>query len=427
MNERAARAIADCRRIALMTEEPGRTTRRFLTEPTHAVHALLRERMEAIGMKVAVDAVGNLRGLWRPKGAGPNRLILGSHIDTVPDAGAFDGVLGVMLAIEWVDIARELRLPLTIEVIAFSEEEGVRYGVPFLGSRAVTGTFDERMLAYEDADGVRMDEAIRAFGLDPAKIADAALDEQVLGFVEIHIEQGPVLEAEGVPLAVVEGIAGQTRLGLRFTGQANHAGTTPMNLRRDALAAAAEWITTVETLIREAAAERDPVLKSPSSAVMRPGEPGLVATVGKIEIEPNAGNVIPGVVSVSLDLRCMSNRSRSHWTTELIGDARAIARKRNIEFEWVKKLDQRRVDMDQHLSLRLKVAVEAAGFPLETMPSGAGHDAMVMAARVPAAMLFLRSPGGISHHPSESVLEADVEASLNVGREFLLRLAKEIS
>ena len=416
MKERAARAIADCRRIALMTEEPGRTTRRFLTEPTHTVHALLRERMEALAMKVMVDAVGNMRGLWRPKGAGARRLIVGSHVDTVPNAGAFDGVLGVMLAIEWVGIARELRLPLAIEVIAFSEEEGMRYGVPFLGSRAVTGIFDTTMLAYEDAGGVRMDDAIRAFGLDPAKIADAALDEQVLGFVEIHIEQGPVLETEGLPLAVVEGISGQTRLGLRFTGQANHAGTTPMNLRRDALAAAAEWITTVETQVREAAVEQSPLLK----------ESGLVATVGKIEIEPNAGNVIPGVVSVSLDLRCMSNRSRSHWTTELISDARAIARKRNIELEWVKKMDQRRVDMDQYLSLRLKLAVEAAGFPLRTIPSGAGHDAMVMAARVPTAMLFLRSPGGISHHPSESVLESDVEASLNVGREFLLRLAKEV-
>jgi allantoate deiminase len=406
MKDRAARAIAECKHIATMSEEPGRITRRFLTSPMHAVHAYLRARMEALGMTVEVDAVGNLRGLWQPLDTTSKRLVLGSHIDTVPDAGAFDGVLGVTLALEWVGLAQDLGLPLAIEVIAFSEEEGVRYGVPFLGSRAVAGIFDQKMLAYEDADGIRMDDAIRAFGLDPSKIGEAALDENALGFIEIHIEQGPVLEAEGLQLAVVEGITGQTRLGLRFTGQANHAGTTPMHLRRDALAAAAEWISTVEATARK--------------------EEGLVATVGKIALEPNAGNVIPGVVSLSLDIRHMSNRKRSWWATELIRDARSIAHRRGIEFEWVKKMDERRVDMDKYLSLRLKVAVESAGFPLKTMASGAGHDAMVMAARVPTAMLFLRSPGGISHHPDETVLLEDVEASLLVGREFLLRLASDV-
>jgi allantoate deiminase len=411
MKERAERAIADCKRIALMTEEPGRTTRRFLTEPTHAVHALLRERMEALGMKVAVDAVGNLRGRWRPRGAGAKRLMLGSHIDTVPDAGAFDGVLGVMLAIEWVGIARELRLPLAIEVIAYSEEEGMRYGVPFLGSRAVTGMFDAAMLKWRDADGVTMDAAMRAFGLNPAKIKDAAIGDDVLGFVELHIEQGPVLEAEGIPVAVVECITGQTRLNLRFTGQANHAGTTPMHLRRDALAAAAEWITKVERQIRKAASTTDP---------------GIVATVGRIVVGPNAGNVIAGSSEVSFEMRYGASAARHRWTKKLIADATAIAKKRRIGFEWTEKLDQNTVRMDRGLLAKLKSAVKACGYPVRTIPSGAGHDAMVMAARVPTAMLFLRSPGGISHHPTESVLEADVEASLNVGREFLMRMAKEV-
>ncbi len=399
-----------------MTEEPGRTTRRFLTEPTHAVHALLRERMEALGMWVAVDAVGNLRGLWKPRGAGAkglirNRLILGSHIDTVPDAGAFDGVLGVMLAIEWVGIARELRLPLAIEVIAFSEEEGMRYGVPFLGSRAVTGTFDATMLKWRDADGVTMDAAMRGFGLNPAEIKDAAIGDDVIGFVELHIEQGPVLEAEGIPVAVVEGITGQTRLNLRFAGQANHAGTTPMHLRRDALAAAAEWISKVEKQIRKAAATTDP---------------GIVATVGRIVAEPNAGNVIAGSVEVSFEIRYGSSVARHRWTKKLIADAEAMAKRRGIGFEWIEKLDQATVRMDRELSAMLKSAVKACGYGAKTMPSGAGHDAMVMAAKVPTAMLFLRSPGGISHHPTESVLEADVEASLNVGREFLIRLANGV-
>ena len=399
--KRARAAIAECRLLAAMSEEPGRTTRRFLTPPVAAVHAHLRARMEGLGMSVRIDAVGNLRGLWQPEGAAGKRLLLGSHIDTVPDAGAFDGVLGVVLALEWVRIARELQIPLAIEVIAFSEEEGVRYGVPFLGSRAAAGIFDLKMLAYEDADGVRMDDAIRGFGLDPGKIGEAVLDDNVLGYVEIHIEQGPVLEAEGLSLAVVEGIVGQSRLGFRFTGQANHAGTTPMHLRRDALAAAAEWIIAVEATAR--------------------ATEGLAATVGKIAAEPNAGNVISGVVDVSLDIRHMSDSVRTDAVQESIRSAQAITHRRGLEVEWVEKMTERSVTMDRILSSDLMAAVEAAGFPAKKMPSGAGHDAMVMAQRVPAAMLFLRSPGGISHHPAEAVLEEDVEAVLNTGS-FFLRL-----
>src|SRR5208337_3381034 len=236
------------RQIAQMSEEPGRITRRFLTAPVHDVHALLRSRMESLGMTVYVDAAGNLRGLWKPLGARGKRLILGSHIDTVPDAGAFDGVLGVTLALELVALAKELELALAIEVIAFSEEEGVRFGVPFLGSRAVAGRFDPALLSLKDSDGVSLDEVIRGFGLDPGRIDEAGVDDGALAFVEFHIEQGPVLEAEGLSVAAVTGIVGQTRLSLEFAGHANHAGTTPMHLRRDALAAAAEWINSVEAL-----------------------------------------------------------------------------------------------------------------------------------------------------------------------------------
>jgi len=399
---RAAAAIAECRLIATMSEEPGRTTRRFLTPPVAQVHAHLRGRMEALGMTVTVDAAGNLRGLWKPTDGDHKRLILGSHIDTVPDAGAFDGVLGVVLALEWVRAAQALGMPRPIEVIAFSEEEGVRYQVPFLGSRAVAGIFDQKMLACEDAEGVRMDDAIRAFGLDPARISEARAEDDVLGFVELHIEQGPVLEAEGLALAVVQGIAGQSRLGLRFTGQANHAGTTPMHLRRDALAAAAEWMCAVEATAREAK--------------------GLVATVGKIALEPNAGNVIPGVVSVSLDVRHLRNRERIHYVQEFTRTATDIAHKRGLELEWVQKMSERTVHMDPLLSADLEAAVEAAGHPARRIPSGAGHDSMVMATRFPTAMLFLRSPGGISHHPAEKVLEDDVEAAIKVGEFFMRRM-----
>ena len=187
MRERVLRAIAECRLIATMTEEPGRITRRFLTPPMHDVHAHLRARMEALGMAVQVDAAGNLRGLCQPEGAQGKRLLLGSHIDTVPDAGAFDGVLGVTVALELVGIAQELELPLALEVIAFSDEEGVRYGVPFLGSRAVAGRFDDTLLALVDAEGIPMEAAMRGFGLDPVKIGNAAMNVDALGFLEIHI------------------------------------------------------------------------------------------------------------------------------------------------------------------------------------------------------------------------------------------------
>jgi len=426
MRDRALRAIAECRHIATMTEErgtegrgtkergagdwgnatPERITRRFLTPPMHDVHRHLRARMEQMGMAVHVDAAGNLRGLWRPPGAGKSRLLIGSHIDTVPDAGAFDGVLGVALALEWALIAQELGLALAIEVIAFSEEEGVRFGAPFLGSRAVAGRFDTAVLTLTDDEGITVDAAMRAFGLDPAQIGDAAMDEDTIGFLEIHIEQGPVLEAEGLGVAAVTGIVGQTRLNLAFGGQANHAGTTPMHLRRDALAAAAEWITAVESIARST--------------------DGLVATVGRVSVEPNAGNVVPGFVQVSLDVRHAHDATRVSAVEELVARAGEIAVLRRLTLERTDRLDQRAVPMDERLTALLNDAIQSAGYPAKAMPSGAGHDAMVMAARVPTAMLFLRSPGGISHHPVEAVLEEDVEAAVHIGREFLLRLAREV-
>lgn len=406
MRDRAQMAIEECRLIATMTEEPGRITRRFLTPPMHQVHAHLRGRMEALGMSVHVDAAGNLRGLWRPERVSGKRLLLGSHIDTVPDAGAFDGVLGVTLALEWVGMAQELSLPMAIEVIAFSEEEGVRYGLPYLGSRAVAGRFDASLLAMADADGITVDAALRAFGLDPARIGETVVKNDAICFVEIHIEQGPLLEAEGLSVAAVTGIVGQTRLTVTFTGQANHAGTAPMHLRRDALAAAAEWISAVETLAQNTA--------------------GLAATVGRVSVEPNVGNVVAGVVRASLDVRHAHDDIRLAAVQELLDRASAIAARRRLTLGLTGQLDQPAVPMDERLTALMGAAIEAAGYPLKTMPSGAGHDAIVMAGRLPTTMLFLRSPGGISHHPAEAVRKEDVEATLHVGREFLLRLANQV-
>ncbi|HUN85663.1 MAG TPA: allantoate amidohydrolase [Terracidiphilus sp.] len=403
MRERALHAVAECRHLATMTEEPGRITRRFLTPPVHDVHAHFGSRMHAKGMSTRVDAAGNLRGIWQPQGLSGKRMILGSHIDTVPDAGAFDGILGVTLALELVGIAQEDALPLAIEVIAFSEEEGVRFGVPFIGSRAVAGRFDSALLALQDTSGTTMEAAIREFGLNPGEINAAALDDETLGFLEIHIEQGPVLESEGLSVAAVTGIVGQSRLKVDFIGQANHAGTTPMHLRRDALAGAAEWVVEVE----------QQALRTE----------GLLATVGKIVTTPNAGNVIAGREQLILDVRHPHDAARLNAVDSLLSAANAIAERRTLALQSTCTLDQPAVSMDERLTAYLSESMEVEGFPGKRMPSGAGHDAMVMAGRVPAAMLFLQSPGGVSHNPAESVRDEDVEAALRVGRKFLERMA----
>jgi allantoate deiminase len=406
MRERAQRAIAECRHIATMSEETGRITRRFLTPPMREVHSHLRHRMEAMGMTVRWDGVGNLRGIWLPEHSQGKRLIMGSHIDTVADAGAFDGVLGVFLALECVDMARELKLPFPIEVIAFCEEEGVRFGVPFIGSRAVAGRFDPALLVLTDADGITLEAAIREFELDPACIEEAAIGDDVLGMLEMHIEQGPVLEAENLSVAAVDAIAGQSRYEIEFRGRANHAGTTPMRLRHDALAGAAEWIAAVETL----------AVKTE----------GLVATVGRARVEPNIGNVIAGAALLSLDVRHLKDSVRKQAVERLLKEADAIAAHRGLSVQCTRQMDQAAVPMDERMTAFVAEAIEAAGMPQKRMTSGAGHDAMVMAARLPTAMLFLRSPGGISHHPAESVRLEDVEAALEVGRKFLQRLAAEV-
>lgn len=388
-----------------MSEEPDRTTRRFLTPPVRQVHAHLRERMETLGMAVRVDAAGNLRGVWQPANAAGKRLLTGSHIDTVPDAGAYDGVLGVVLALEWVELARESKAPYAVEVIAFSEEEGVRFGVPFLGSRAVAGRFDTSLLTLKDGDGRSLEDVLRGFDLDPQQMSEAEAKDDAIGFVEVHIEQGPVLEAEELSVAAVTGVVGQSRLALEFAGQANHAGTTPMKLRHDALAGAAEWIGAVERL----ALQTD----------------GLVATVGKIAASPNAGNVIAGTARLTLDVRHAHDAIRLGSVEELIESANGIAARRGLAVQSTKSLDQPAVSMDERLTAFLTESIVAEGHPGKQMFSGAGHDAMVMAARVPTAMLFLRSPGGVSHNPAETVRIEDAEAALHVGRRFLERLAAE--
>ena len=396
--------VERCRQLARYTAEPGFITRTFLSEPMRCVHADLRAWMQQAGMNVHVDAAGNLRGLYGGARVDAPRLIIGSHLDTVPHAGAFDGILGVVLGVALVEALGGRRLGFGIEVVGFSEEEGVRFGLPFIGSRALVGSLDDALLARRDADGMSVADAIRAFGLNPAAIGEARVSGAMLGYLEFHIEQGPVLESLHLPLGVVTSIAGQSRLEIRFEGKANHASTTPMHLRRDALAGAAEWIGAVEL---EAASV-----------------PSLVATVGKIEAHPGAGNVIAGSVRMSLDVRHTNDEVRAGAVKHLLDSAQKIVARRGLASSSELRLDQAAVAMDARLIEMLGRAVRAAGYTDHRMHSGAGHDAMMMAERMPAAMLFLRSPGGISHHPDEAVLEADVAAALATGLQFIEQLER---
>lgn len=399
-----------CDLLGAFTEIPGQITRPFLCPSAHDVHAALSEWLTDAGCsEVRVDAIGNLIG----RRTVPNApaLVMGSHLDTVPNAGRYDGILGVLLGIATLEALWQTPLPFALEVVGFSEEEGVRFGVPYLGSRAYAGSFDSALGERRDANGVSVAEAISAFGLDPEKVPGAARpSSELLGYIEAHVEQGPVLERGGKPLGVADAIAGQSRLVLRFTGRAGHAGTTPMgggNRRRDALAGAAEFI-----LAAESAGE---------------STPDLVATVGRINALPGAGNVIPGDVELSLDVRHAEDVVRTTVVQELRQKASQIALQRGLQFTVLSEMHQAAVPLDANFCARLAQAVETVTEqPCPRLISGAGHDAGILAPYTPTALLFVRSPkAGLSHHPDEAVGLEDVEAALRVLVAFVLRLAED--
>jgi len=405
--ESAREVIRRCRMLAACSDDPGFTTRTFLSDSMRKVHGMLGVWMTAAGMDVRVDPAGNLRGVYAGASTDARRLLVGSHLDTVPHAGAFDGVLGVVIGVSLVEALHGTRLPYGIEVIGFSDEEGVRFGVPFIGSRALVGELDASLLAVQDPDGVSVAQAIRNFKLDPSRMADARADANPLGYVEFHIEQGPLLESADCPVAVVDRISGRTATDVTFVGAAGHAGTTPMSGRRDAVAGAAEWIGCVEALAC--------------------GTKGLLATNGRIDAEPGAANVIAGRCRLTLDVRHSNDTIRAAAVERLRLEAEEIGARRRLQVEWTLRLDQSAAPMDPQLVAVLARALEAAGAPMTVMSSGAGHDAMVLAAYMPAAMLFIRTPGGISHHPDESVNEGDVAFALATGMNFLNELAASIS
>lgn len=407
----SARTVMErCDILGSYSEEPDRLTRPFASQAMRQVNEAVASWMHAAGMTVQQDKVGNLIGRYEASQAGAKTLLLGSHLDTVRDAGKYDGPLGVMIAIACVErlYARRERLPFAIEVLGFADEEGLRYHSAYIGSRAVAGTFDPEALHLTDADGITMAEAIHAFGGDPDPRALQTARwqrDELLAYCEVHIEQGPVLEASNLPVAVVSAIAGQNRITIRFTGEAGHAGTVPMSLRHDALCAGAEFVLAVETVARSL--------------------PGLVATVGQVSVLPGASNVIPGQVTLSLDVRHQDDTVREQANRQLEERAREIGAARHVSADWQMLQGHGAVPCAARLSRLLAQAIEEMGYQLLSLPSGAGHDAATVSSLTDIAMLFVRCRGGISHNPAESVTSEDVEVAIQVLERFLLFLSKE--
>ena len=407
---RLVRRLDDLGRVS---DEPDRLARTFLSPAMKRANALVAEWMKEAGLKVRQDAVGNLIGRVGGAGRGAKTLLLGSHLDTVLDAGRFDGALGVLLPIVALGELRRrgVRLPFAVEVLGFSEEEGVRFASAYLGSKGFTGRLRAADLKLRDARGISVGETLaRLSGQRSGRIAlpgAAHRRKDLLGYVEVHIEQGPVLEARKLAVGVVSGIAGQTRARLAFRGRAGHAGTTPMGLRRDALAGAAAFVLAAEACAR--------------------GDPSLVATVGSLLVSPGASNVIPADAVLTLDVRHPRDPARRQALRQLFARARRIARERQLTLEWRQTQDDDAVACSRPLTALLARSVRAQQGRSVELTSGAGHDGVVMSAMASIAMLFVRCRGGLSHHADEYAAPADVEVALRVIVDFLERLAATIA
>ncbi|WP_425399306.1 Zn-dependent hydrolase [Aeoliella sp.] len=403
----AQSVLARCDELGQCSSEPGRITRLYLDEPMRAVHVRLSEWMHQAGLSPHVDNAGNCIG--RLRGHREEKvLLIGSHLDSVPGAGRYDGVLGVLIAVAVSELLADHQLPFHLDVIGFSEEEGVRFKMPYLGSAAVAGRFDPAWLLREDEQRITMRDAMSSFGLSPDDLDSCRYHtDQVIGYIEPHLEQGPVLERSGQPLGVVTGIVGQSRLQLAFRGEAGHAGTAPMAGRRDALVAASAFIQEV----RNTALNID----------------GLKATVGSMRVHPNTPNVIPGSVELTLDIRHLADDVRNHGVETLVAAGHRSAEAEGCTFEVLEETSQHSVNADAQLMSMLTDAVNECCAGPVLLESGAGHDAVIMGQHFPMAMLFLRHPGGVSHHPDERVELDDVAVAIEVLGRYVLRLAEQFT
>jgi len=389
----AALILERCDDLAGLSSQPERLERVHLSPEHKAANALVAQWMEEAGLSTWQDAAGNQCGRREGTEPGLPALLLGSHIDTVPDAGRYDGMLGVLLAIAVANRLRDVPLPFALEVVAFSDEEGTRFGTALLGSRALAGTWNDDWWNLTDADGITLFEAFQDFGLDPARLPGAfRRPEQLVGYLEAHIEQGPILDDADRRLAVVTSIAGARRFALTITGHAGHAGT-PYDRRRDALAAASELVLEIERLAKQQ---------------------GVLATVGKLEVFPGGLNVIPGRVEFTLDLRAEFDTDREECLRLVHESGEEIARRRDVSLHVSELYRADAVACDLDLRAAFEAGIRSTG---DASPmafwSRAGHDGMAVSAVAPVGMLFLRCKDGVSHHPDESVTRADVAAALD--------------
>ena len=397
--------LARCSELDAISASPTWLERTHLTPEHRRANALAGAWMEQAGLLVWQDAAGNICG--RREGATPGQpaLLLGSHLDTVPDAGSYDGMLGVLMAIAVAERLRDHPLPFALEVIGFSDEEGARFGKALLGSQAVAGTWDDAWWDLRDRDDVTLHQAFLAFGLDPRRVGEAARrPDELVGYLEAHIEQGPYLEAADASLGHVTTIAGARRFRLSVTGEARHAGGTPYERRRDALLGASEMVVAVERLAREA---------------------GTIATVGRIEVQPGAVNVIAGRADLSLDLRAATDAERDRSWNEIERELLAVCERRDLRLDVVETHRARAAPCAAWLTDAVVAGIRTTG---DDTPMGlwsrAGHDAMAIAAITDIAMLFVRCHDGISHHPDESVREVDVARGLDAFEQAVLEVAR---
>jgi len=392
--------------LAALSESEHGLTRRFATPEHRQANDLVAGWMRQAGMSVHEDAIGNVIGRYEGVTPGAPAIMLGSHLDTVVMAGKYDGMLGVLCGLACVEhlAANEQRLPQAIEIIGFADEEGVRYQSTFLGSRAVTGEFDFGQLDRLDKDGISMRDALDAFGKNPDELAGAVRQPaEIAAYLEVHIEQGPVLEQEGLGVGVVTAIAGATRMVVTLTGEAGHAGTVPMTLRRDALVAAAECICGIEKICT--------------------GPTDLVGTVGAIQAEPGAGNVIPGRVEFAIDIRAAEDTRRRAAVEAVIAHLHSVCEQRKLGITIDIVHDESSEVCDNALIGHISDAIASCQPRVLALTSGAGHDAMVMTHLTAAGLIFVRCAGGISHNPAESITLEDAV----LGAEVMLQSVLNVS
>jgi hydantoinase/carbamoylase family amidase len=395
-------------RLAQWSEIPNGLACSYLSPAHRAVAAEIESLMRAAGLRSEIDALGNVIGRYAAADPAARSLIVASHYDTVRDAGKYDGRLGVLTALAVAERLRQLgaRLPFHLDVMAFSEEEGVRFGSSFLGSSAVAGRFDPALLARCDAGGQTLAAAMRDAGLDPGQIPRLARRADALaGYLEVHIEQGPILLDAGLPVGIVSAIAGAVRCEIAISGTAGHAGTVPMAQRHDAAAAAAELVLFVEQRCAQT--------------------PSLVGTVGRLHVPGGAINVIPGRCELTLDIRAADDATRDAALADILAQMRRIAARRGVEVESREVQRTPAVQCSQRLQALLREAVARAGLVPLTLTSGAGHDAMMFDGLTEVAMLFVRcGNGGASHCPAEIVSAQDADVAANVLLDAVLALAK---